>query len=57
MFNYRSVIGSIVIALGFYTVMWGQMKEEDLVRNNEDCSLISAGQRTPLLKRRCTEDA
>lgn len=52
-----SVIGSIVIALGFYTVMWGQMKEEDLVRNNEDCSLISAGQRTPLLQRRCTEDA
>ncbi|KDP45389.1 hypothetical protein JCGZ_09638 [Jatropha curcas] len=38
-----SVIGSIIIALGFYSVMWGQMKE----KNNEAFS----SQKVPLLQR------
>lgn len=28
-----SVIGAIVIALGFYAVLWGKTKEEKLVEN------------------------
>ncbi|KAK4846575.1 hypothetical protein QYF36_019372 [Acer negundo] len=47
-----SVVGGIVIALGFYTLMWGQMKEKKMVlESEEDCSsLESACQRTPLFQ-------
>lgn len=38
-------------------MMWGQMKEkENLDLKNEDCSLRSASQKTPLLQK-CSEDA
>ncbi|KAF6159880.1 hypothetical protein GIB67_032964 [Kingdonia uniflora] len=45
-----SVVGSIVIALGFYAVMWGKAKEEKMNEDNEFCSLESSTQNVPLLR-------
>ncbi|XP_044502199.1 WAT1-related protein At4g15540-like isoform X2 [Mangifera indica] len=45
-----SVIGSIVIALGFYSVIWGQMKERNMAIDIENCSLGSTSKKTPLLQ-------
>ncbi|KAL5796922.1 hypothetical protein ACOSQ2_001742 [Xanthoceras sorbifolium] len=46
-----SVVGGTVIALGFYTLMWGQMNENsNMVLESEDSSLESACQRTPLVQ-------
>ncbi|XP_044465274.1 WAT1-related protein At5g40240-like [Mangifera indica] len=45
-----SVIGSTVIALGFYTVMWVQMKEKNMAVDIEDFSGGSNSQRAPLLQ-------
>ncbi|KAL3526444.1 hypothetical protein ACH5RR_011100 [Cinchona calisaya] len=54
-----SILGATVIALGFYTVMWGKTKEE-----MEDCDEISsisildsaANQKLPLLQKYKNED-
>ncbi|KAL5582511.1 hypothetical protein UlMin_014953, partial [Ulmus minor] len=49
-----SVIGSVAIVAGFYTVIWGQIKEkknnDDQEQQVRDGSLESSTQRTPLLK-------
>ncbi|XP_021299078.1 WAT1-related protein At3g28050-like [Herrania umbratica] len=44
-----SVIGSVIIAIGFYTVMWGQAKEKNMVLENEVSRLESSGQKDPLI--------
>ncbi|KAK8673536.1 hypothetical protein V6N13_111865 [Hibiscus sabdariffa] len=44
-----SVIGSVIILLGFYTVIWGQAKEKVMVLENEASGLESSHQKTPLL--------
>lgn len=51
-----SVIGAIIIAFGFYTVMWGQAKEEGKVQDNEACNLNSSTHKTPLLQSSSTEE-
>ncbi|KAF6159879.1 hypothetical protein GIB67_032963 [Kingdonia uniflora] len=45
-----SVVGAIVIAFGFYAVMWGKAKEEKMSQENEICSLESSSQNIPLLR-------
>ncbi|KAL3629245.1 hypothetical protein CASFOL_026467 [Castilleja foliolosa] len=47
-----SVIGSIVITVGFYTVMWGKTKEEIIVTSNHNLVESSASDHVivPLLK-------
>ncbi|XP_015573631.1 WAT1-related protein At5g40240 isoform X2 [Ricinus communis] len=52
-----SVIGSIIIALGFYSVMWGQMKEKKmgLNKNNEACCSNSSSLNAPLIRRTASE--
>ncbi|XVF16466.1 hypothetical protein REPUB_Repub10bG0033200 [Reevesia pubescens] len=45
-----SVIGSVIIALGFYTVIWGQAKEKNMVLENEASCLESSGQKAPLIQ-------
>ena len=49
-----SVIRSVAIVAGFYTVIWGQIKEnktnDDQEQEVRDGSLESSTQRTPLLK-------
>ncbi|XP_011098512.1 WAT1-related protein At5g40240 [Sesamum indicum] len=50
-----SVIGSVVIAMGFYTLMWGKTKEEIVETSNDDDILepYSTGDAiVPLLKER-----
>ncbi|KAK6155169.1 hypothetical protein DH2020_009417 [Rehmannia glutinosa] len=46
-----SVIGSVIISMGFYTVMWGKMKEEN-IENSEDYigETSSYDAKVPLLK-------
>ncbi|KAL4653517.1 hypothetical protein ACB092_01G309500 [Castanea dentata] len=44
-----SMIGSIVIAFGFYTVIWGQAKERVIDGDSVHC-LESSTQKTPLLQ-------
>ncbi|XVE67973.1 hypothetical protein DITRI_Ditri09bG0030900 [Diplodiscus trichospermus] len=45
-----SVIGSAIITLGFYTVIWGQAKEKNMVLQNEVSHMESSGQKAPLLQ-------
>lgn len=47
-----SMIGSLTIAIGFYTVMWGQIKEREMVMDNGYGSLESAS----LLKTNSSDD-
>ncbi|KAK3018282.1 hypothetical protein RJ639_003550, partial [Escallonia herrerae] len=49
-----SVIGAVIIALGFYTVMWGKAKEKNTVEDTV-CGLESSTENTPLLARCVTE--
>ncbi|CAK9162824.1 unnamed protein product [Ilex paraguariensis] len=44
-----SVIGSILIAIGFYTVIWGQAKEQNMVMDVV-CGSESSTPNTPLLQ-------
>ncbi|XP_004304597.1 PREDICTED: WAT1-related protein At5g40240-like [Fragaria vesca subsp. vesca] len=50
-----SVIGSVVISLGFYTVIWAQIKEKKAVPDNEIQRSESSIQRAPLLPSNVTE--
>ncbi|MFQ6664242.1 hypothetical protein Gotur_031417 [Gossypium turneri] len=43
-----SVIGSTIILVGFYTVIWGQANEKKMLKN-EVCGLESSHQKTPLI--------
>ncbi|XP_024184553.1 WAT1-related protein At3g28050 isoform X1 [Rosa chinensis] len=53
-----SVVGSVIIAIGFYAMMWAQIKEKGSnVVENEVHSLASTNQHTtPLLQCRSTEE-
>ncbi|CAL2250449.1 unnamed protein product [Prunus armeniaca] len=53
---YGSVIGSVIVAIGFYAMMWGQIKEKSIVMENEVHSLASSTQQTPLLQCRTSEN-
>ncbi|XVF60356.1 hypothetical protein PTKIN_Ptkin08bG0038500 [Pterospermum kingtungense] len=44
-----SVIGSVIIVLGFYTVIWGQAKEKNMFLENEVSHLESSGAKAPLI--------
>lgn len=48
-FYLGSLVGSIVILIGFYSVMWGKAKEGKLVDYNGVNSLESGGETAPLL--------
>ncbi|KAH7850672.1 hypothetical protein Vadar_001359 [Vaccinium darrowii] len=50
------VIGAVIIALGFYTVMWGKAKEQKLVPENEISCFESSSERTPLLQNKPKEE-
>ncbi|XP_022989235.1 WAT1-related protein At5g40230-like [Cucurbita maxima] len=47
-----SIIGATIIASGFYSIMWGKIKEEELKVKDEFCSSLgsSSKDRIPLLK-------
>ncbi|GKU96956.1 hypothetical protein SLEP1_g10137 [Rubroshorea leprosula] len=44
------VIGSIIITVGFYAVMWGKRKEKNMGLQNENSTMESSGPKTPLLQ-------
>ncbi|XP_060672820.1 WAT1-related protein At3g28050-like [Ziziphus jujuba] len=45
-----SVIGSVIIVFGFYTLMWGKIKEKSMDVDNEVRNLESSSHKTPLLQ-------
>ncbi|KAH7852894.1 hypothetical protein Vadar_030625 [Vaccinium darrowii] len=51
-----SVVGAVIIALGFYTVMWGKAKEKKLVPENEISCFESSSERIPLLQNKPKEE-
>ncbi|KAF8399293.1 hypothetical protein HHK36_015158 [Tetracentron sinense] len=44
-----SVVGAIIISLGFYAVLWGKVKEEKMEKESGIGSLESSSQKAPLL--------
>lgn len=50
-----SVVGAIIIAFGFYSVIWGQSEEEKMVDDKEIDSLKSSSPKAPLLQTKSTE--
>ncbi|PSS35198.1 WAT1-related protein [Actinidia chinensis var. chinensis] len=53
---FGSVVGAIIITLGFYTVMWGKAKERRLIPDNRICAFESSLERTPLLQDNSKEE-
>ncbi|XP_057486749.1 WAT1-related protein At5g40240-like isoform X2 [Actinidia eriantha] len=53
---FGSVVGAVIITLGFYTVMWGKAKERRLVPDNRICAFESSSERTPLLQDNSKEE-
>lgn len=55
-----SVVGAIIISIGFYAVLWGKAKEAEEKEMGEDCDFGSLGSsshgKTPLLRRNEAED-
>ncbi|XP_050271305.1 WAT1-related protein At5g40230-like isoform X1 [Quercus robur] len=55
-----SVVGAIIISIGFYAVLWGKAKEAEEEEMSEDCDFGSLGSssygKTPLLQRNEAED-
>ncbi|XP_057996137.1 WAT1-related protein At3g28050 isoform X4 [Hevea brasiliensis] len=49
-----SMIGAVIIALGFYAVVWGKSQEERMVEDKEKCCLESSSPKVPLLQNKCT---
>ncbi|PQQ03954.1 WAT1-related protein [Prunus yedoensis var. nudiflora] len=49
-FYLGSLIGAIVIVIGFYSVMWGKAKEEKMDDDTGARSVASSRQRVPLLQ-------
>ncbi|KAL5762002.1 hypothetical protein ACOSP7_018266 [Xanthoceras sorbifolium] len=45
--HYGSVIGAIVTGMGYYTVMWGQITEQDELRKGKN---IESDEKVPLLQ-------
>ncbi|KAJ7970879.1 WAT1-related protein [Quillaja saponaria] len=45
-----SLIGTTVIAIGFYTVMWGKAEEQKDIASENICSLESYTKNTPLIQ-------
>lgn len=45
-----SLVGAIVIVIGFYSVMWGKANEEKMDGGAETKSLATSNQRVPLLQ-------
>ncbi|CAL5421388.1 unnamed protein product [Camellia sinensis] len=45
-----SVVGSIIIVIGFYSVMWGKSKEQKVITDDEETSLESPREKAPLLQ-------
>ncbi|QCD81098.1 WAT1-related protein At5g40230-like [Vigna unguiculata] len=45
-----SVLGAVIIAIGFYTVMWAQSKEENEKRLQVDAQSLPSSEASPLLE-------
>uniref|UniRef100_A0A5B6ZV73 WAT1-related protein n=2 Tax=Davidia involucrata TaxID=16924 RepID=A0A5B6ZV73_DAVIN len=50
-----SVIGAAIIALGFYSVMWGKAAQEKIVEDSAVCGFDSSTDKLPLLQNRSVE--
>lgn len=50
-----SVIGAAIIALGFYTVIWGKAKEEKMAEDVSAGGVNPSSHRAPLLQNKSTQ--
>ena len=50
-----SVVGAAIIVPGFYAVIWGQVKEEEVVEDYQISSYESSSTRAPLLQNQGTK--
>ncbi|CAA2971475.1 WAT1-related At3g28050-like [Olea europaea subsp. europaea] len=51
-FYLGSLLGSIVVSIGFYSVMWGKAKEGKMVHDDREKSSESNDKKTPLLQKK-----
>jgi len=49
-FHSFSVLGAVIIAIGFYTVLWAQSKEENAKGLQVDGQSFPSSQESPLLE-------
>ncbi|KAL2546982.1 WAT1-related protein [Forsythia ovata] len=49
-FYLGSLVGSIVVSIGFYSVMWGKAKEGKMIQDDGEKSSEQNDKRTPLLR-------
>lgn len=47
---YCSVVGSVVLVVGFYAVIWGKAKESMMKKGTEVGNVESTGHEVPLLQ-------
>ncbi|KAI7996755.1 WAT1-related protein [Camellia lanceoleosa] len=45
-----SVVGSVIIVIGFYSVMWGKSKEQKVIKDEEETRSESPREKVPLLQ-------
>lgn len=48
--HYGSVLGALVMGIGYYALMWGQIKEEEIRQDHEDSNDDSSESKVPLLR-------
>ena len=46
---FCSVVGAVIIAIGFYTVTWGKAKEEKILQGIQPHGMESSSHNVPLL--------
>ncbi|KAK6922150.1 hypothetical protein RJ641_012657 [Dillenia turbinata] len=49
-FYFGSLVGATIIVIGFYSVMWGKVKEHKTISSSEVGNAESSNQQTPLLQ-------
>lgn len=50
-----SMIGAVIIAIGFYAVMWAQAQEEDMVNEKNENNEFVPSSAAPLLPKKSTD--
>ncbi|GFP86485.1 wat1-related protein at3g28050 [Phtheirospermum japonicum] len=52
---FGSLVGAVILVIGFYAVIWGKAKESKMAKVNEASDVESRGHSVPLLQDRVEE--
>uniref|UniRef100_M1E0Q7 Nodulin MtN21 family protein n=1 Tax=Solanum tuberosum TaxID=4113 RepID=M1E0Q7_SOLTU len=55
-FHYGSMLSACICGLGYYTTLWGQLKEDETMKNKKG-NVITSDERVPLLQEQQEEDS